>query len=93
MSRAPRQVASLIEEGGAHVVLLELKRPGGDEIELMQEVHAVCDTAVIFMSECGRDKIMVKAIETGVANYIIRTVLAGPSRRPISPPGLGRPVQ
>ena len=66
----PQQVASLIEEVDPHVVLLDLKLPGTDGIELMQGIHAVRDTPVIFVSAHRRDELNDKAFETDAADYI-----------------------
>ena len=68
----PQQVASLIEEVDPHVVLLDLMLPGADGIELMQDILAVRDTPVIFLSAYSRDDIVAQAFEMGAADYIIK---------------------
>ena len=68
----PQQVASLIEEVDPHVVLLDLMLPGTDGIELMQEILAVSDTPVIFLSAYSRSELIAKAFEMGAADYIIK---------------------
>ena len=68
----PQQVASLIEEIDPHVVLLDLMLPGTDGIELMQNILAVRDTPVIFLSAYSRDELIAKAFEMGAADYIIK---------------------
>ena len=68
----PEQVASLIEEVDPHVVLLDLMLPGTDGIELMQEILAVSDTPVIFLSAYSRGELIAKAFEMGAADYIIK---------------------
>ena len=68
----PQQVASLIEEVDPHVVLLDLMLPGADGIELMQDILAVRDTPVIFLSAYSRDDLVAEAFEMGAADYIIK---------------------
>ena len=68
----PQQVASLIEEVDPHVVLLDLMLPGTDGIELMQEILAVSDTPVIFLSAYSRGELIAKAFEMGAADYITK---------------------
>ena len=68
----PQQVASLIEEVDPHVVLLDLMLPGTDGIELMQEILAVSDTPVIFLSAYSRGELIAKAFEMGAADYIVK---------------------
>ena len=47
-------MASLIEEVDPDVVLLDLMLPGTDGIEVMQDILAVRDTRVIFLSAYSR---------------------------------------
>ncbi len=68
----PQQVASLIEEVDPHVVLLDLMLPGAYGIELMQDILAVRDTPVIFLSAYTRDDLIAEAFEMGAADYIIK---------------------
>ena len=68
----PQQVASLIEQVDPHVVLLDLMLPGTDGIELMQDILAVRDTPVIFLSAYSRDELIAKAFDMGAADYIIK---------------------
>ena len=68
----PQQVASLIEEVDPDVVLLDLMLPGTDGIEVMQDILAVRDTPVIFLSAYSRDHLVAEAFEMGAADYIIK---------------------
>ena len=68
----PQQVASLIEEVDPDVVLLDLMLPGTDGIEVMQDILAVRDTPVIFLSAYSRDDLVAEAFEMGAADYIIK---------------------
>ena len=68
----PQQVAALIEEVDPDVVLLDLMLPGTDGIELMQDILAVSDTPVIFLSAYSRDDLVAEAFEMGATDYIIK---------------------
>ena len=68
----PQQVPSLIEETDPQVVLLDLMLPGTDGIELMQDILAVRDTPVIFLSAYNQEELVAKAFETGAADYIAK---------------------
>ena len=68
----PQQVASLIEEVDPDVVLLDLMLPGTDGIKVMQDILAVRDTPVIFLSAYSRDDLVAEAFEMGAADYIIK---------------------
>ena len=68
----PQQVPSLIEETDPQVVLLDLMLPGTDGIELMQDILAVRDTPVIFLSAYNQEELIAKAFETGAADYIAK---------------------
>ena len=68
----PHQVRSLIEETEPHAVLMDLMLPGTDGIELMQDVSAVSDAPVIFLSVYSQDEVVAHALEMGAADYIIK---------------------
>ena len=68
----PHQVPTLLEETDPHVVLLDLMLPGTDGIELMQDILAVRDTPVIFLSAYSQDKLIADALQMGAADYIIK---------------------
>ena len=95
----PQQVAALIEEVDPDVVLLDLMLPGTDGIELMQDILAVSDTPVIFLSAYSRDDLIAEAFEMGATDYIIKpfspTELAArvkaALRNKLAPPGRQAP--
>ena len=54
------------------LVLLDLMLPGTDGIELMQTVPELADLPVIFISGYGRDETIVRALEAGASDYIVK---------------------
>ena len=80
----PEEVLRLVADEQPHVVLLDLVLPGGDGIELMQQILERADVPVIFLSAYGRDDIVAKALERGAVDYIVK---------PFSPTELGARVR
>ena len=68
----PKEVSNLIETRQPDLVLLDLLLPGTDGIELMQDVPALADRPVIFLSAYGRDETIARALEIGAADYIVK---------------------
>ncbi len=68
----PNEVSDLIDEHDPHLVLLDLLLPEMDGIELMQKVPALADRPVIFLSAYGRDETVVRALEMGAVDYIVK---------------------
>ncbi len=68
----PNEVSDLIDEHDPHLVLLDLLLPEMDGIELMQQVPALADRPVIFLSAYGRDETVVRALEMGAVDYIVK---------------------
>ena len=68
----PKEVTDLIETRQPDLVLLDLLLPGTDGIELMQDVPALADRPVIFLSAYGRDETIARALETGAVDYIVK---------------------
>ncbi len=68
----PNEVPELIDEHDPHLVLLDLLLPETDGIELMQRVPALADRPVIFLSAYGRDETVVRALEMGAVDYIVK---------------------
>jgi DNA-binding response OmpR family regulator/signal transduction histidine kinase len=66
------EVSDLINEHDPHLVLLDLLLPEMDGIELMQKVPALADRPVIFLSAYGRDETVVRALEMGAVDYIVK---------------------
>ena len=68
----PNEVSDLVDEHDPHLVLLDLLLPEMDGIELMQQVPALADRPVIFLSAYGRDETVAKALEMGAVDYIVK---------------------
>ena len=69
---SPEEVATLVRTHRPQLVLLDLVLPETDGIELMQSVPELSDLPVIFISAYGRDSTVVRALEAGAADYIVK---------------------
>ena len=68
----PKAVPGLIRKHQPDLVLLDLLLPGTDGIELMQDVPALADRPVIFLSGYGRDETIARALELGAVDYVVK---------------------
>ncbi len=68
----PDGLPGVIRAEKPHLVLLDLMLPGTDGIELMKHVPELADLPVIFISGYGRDETIVKALESGAVDYIVK---------------------
>ncbi|MXZ90390.1 MAG: response regulator [Chloroflexi bacterium] len=68
----PDGVEQLMETERPHLVLLDLMLPGTDGIELLENIPALSDLPVIFISAYGRDELVAKALEAGAEDYIVK---------------------
>ncbi|MDE2914181.1 MAG: response regulator [Paracoccaceae bacterium] len=68
----PKEAAQLIVEKKPHLVLLDLVLPGVDGIELMRSVPEMAGLPVIFISGYGHDETIVRALDAGAADYIVK---------------------
>ena len=68
----PQEVRDLIRTHSPLLVLLDLVLPGTDGIELMTVVPELEDVPVIFISAYGRDETIVKALDAGAVDYIVK---------------------
>ena len=66
------EVARLIARHKPGLVLLDLLLPGTDGIALMERVPELSDLPVIFISAYGRDETIVRALDAGAADYIVK---------------------
>lgn len=80
----PEEVLQLIQEHHPNLVLLDLKLPGVDGIELMESIFEVVDVPVIFLSAYGQDEFVVQAFDCGASDYIVK---------PFSPSELGARIR
>ena len=68
----PDYVMALIEANDPDVVLLDQMLPGTDGIELMQEVLALYDVPVIFLSAYDQDELVARAFAMGAIDYVVK---------------------
>ena len=68
----PEEVPDLVAMHRPKLVLLDLLLPGTDGIALMERVPELSDVPVIFISAYGRDETIVRALDAGAADYIVK---------------------
>ena len=68
----PEEVADLIRMHEPRLVVLDLLLPGTDGIALMERVPELTGIPVIFISAYGRDETIVRALDAGAADYIVK---------------------
>ena len=68
----PHELPNLLKTHKPQLVLLDLLLPGTDGIELMQRMPQLTDLPVIFISAYGRDETIVKALDAGATDYIVK---------------------
>ena len=68
----PGALPDLIRSHQPGLVLLDVLLPGTDGIELMESVPELADLPVIFISAYGRDETIVRALDAGAADYIVK---------------------
>jgi len=68
----PEEVPALIRENRPHLVLLDLVLPGTDGIEMMEQMPAMADLPVIFLSAYGRDQTIADALQKGASDYLVK---------------------
>lgn len=67
----PKEVRLLMQEN-PRLVLLDLKLPGIDGIELMEAIHRDYDVPVIFLSAYGQDEHIARAFDMGASDYLVK---------------------
>ena len=68
----PGEVDRLIAQTGPHLVLLDMKLPGVDGIDLMKNIQEKSALPVIFLSAYGQEDLIARAFETGAADYVVK---------------------
>ena len=80
----PDEVADLVRTHKPGLALLDLLLPGTDGIALMERIPELADVPVILISAYGREETIVRALDAGAADYIVK---------PFSPSELGARVR
>ena len=68
----PEELPVLVRTHKPRLVLLDLRLPGADGIELMESAAELADLPVIFISAYGRDETIARALDAGAADYIVK---------------------
>ena len=68
----PDELPGLIRTHRPQLVLLDLVLPGTDGLELMANVPELEGLPIIFISVYGRDETIVRALDAGAADYIVK---------------------
>ncbi len=68
----PEEVGKLMEAERPNLVLLDLMLPGTDGIELLKDIPDLGKVPVIFISAYGGDQLIVRALEAGADDYIVK---------------------
>ena len=66
------EAARLVRTERPDLALLDLMLPGRDGIEFMQDTPGMADLPVIFISGYGREETIVRALEAGAADYVVK---------------------
>ena len=61
----PEEALDIMEQERPDLALVDLMLPGSDGIDLMQDILAIADIPVIFLSAYGRDQVIARAFEMG----------------------------
>ena len=72
LSGDAEELAGLIGRHRPALVLLDLLLPGTGGIELLEGVPELADLPVIFISAYGREETMVRALDAGAADYLVK---------------------
>ena len=68
----PEEAVSFMEANDPHLALLDLMLPETDGIELMEEIRAVANIPVIFLSAYGQEEIVARAFDKGADDYVVK---------------------
>ena len=68
----PQEAPTLMAEERPSLILLDLALPECDGVELMGDLLSVARIPVIFLSVYGSDEVVVRALEEGATDYIVK---------------------
>ena len=72
VTTSAEEALRLLVESRPHLVMLDLRLPDPDGIELMGEILAIADVPVLFVSAHGGGRTIAKALSKGASDYIVR---------------------
>ena len=72
MTGDPEEALHLMHEERPHLALLDLMLPGTDGVALMQDLLAIADVPVIFVSAYGREELVTRALDEGAVDYVVK---------------------
>ena len=72
LASRPEEAVALTESDKPQLVLLDAVLSGTDGLELMQDIRAISDVPVIFLSAYGRDWNIERALDLGAADYMVK---------------------
>ena len=72
MTGAPEEAVRLMEKNAPNLILLDMMLPGTSGIELMEELLAIADVPVIFISAYRQEQIVVQALDMGADDYVVK---------------------
>lgn len=68
----PAEALEHMRQQRPHLALVDLVLPDTDGIALMQDILAIADIPVIFLSAYGRDEVVASALQLGADDYIVK---------------------
>ena len=68
----PERVPELVRTHRPALILVDLMLPGTDGIQLMEDVRKQEELPVIFVSAYGREATIIKALDAGADDYIVK---------------------
>ena len=68
----PADVPRLMAEHKPHLALLDLVLPDQDGVQLMHDILKTADVPVIFVSAYGQDETVVRALDMGAIDYLVK---------------------
>ena len=72
MTGAPEEAVRLMEKNAPDLILLDMMLPGTSGIELMEELLAIADVPVIFISAYRQEQVVVQALDMGADDYVVK---------------------
>ncbi len=68
----PEEIPGLMATERPELVLLDLSLPGRNGIQLMEDIPAMRDVPVVFLSGYGQEESVASALEKGAADYVVK---------------------